>query len=159
MVERGPAPIPCFLCEREDGHLQAYPYTARPQCIRMNECVMCVFSLLSTDRVLSHTQKLYGSWVRGQSAGGCRNNSTFPTNPKFWLKVYEQGEVCIALLQKHRKYSTDWAGRVRNWPRLVEADPSLTDGIRGKNYHAVGLHIWKVTQKRPSSLSFYSFVR
>ncbi|CAI5776051.1 calpain-10 isoform X1 [Podarcis lilfordi] len=111
---------------------------------------------LYTDRVLSHTQKLYGSWVRGQSAGGCRNNSTFPTNPKFWLRVFEQSEVCIALLQKHRKHSTDWAGRIRNWPRLVEADPALNDGIRGKNYHAVGLHIWKVEKKQfslPKTLS------
>lgn len=103
---------------------------------------------LYTDRVLSHTQKLYGSWVRGQSAGGCRNNSTFPMNPKFWLRVCEQSELCIALLQKHRKYSTDWAGRIRNWPRIEEPDPSLSDGIRGKNYHAVGLHIWKVEKKQ-----------
>uniref|UniRef100_A0A8D2KQ95 Calpain-10 n=1 Tax=Varanus komodoensis TaxID=61221 RepID=A0A8D2KQ95_VARKO len=111
---------------------------------------------LYTDRVLSHTQKLYGSWVRGQSAGGCRNNSTFPMNPKFWLRVCEQSEVCIALLQKHRKYSTDWAGRIRSWPRLVEADQSLADGLRGKNYHAVGLHIWKVEKKQfnlPKTLS------
>ncbi|ETE56979.1 Calpain-10, partial [Ophiophagus hannah] len=99
---------------------------------------------LYTDRVLSHTQKLYGSWVRGQSAGGCRNNSTFPTNPKYWLRVCEQSELCIALLQKPRKHSTDWAGRIRAWPRLPEADPSLVDNVRGKNYHAVGLHIWKV---------------
>ncbi|XP_048362921.1 calpain-10 [Sphaerodactylus townsendi] len=111
---------------------------------------------LYTDRVLNHTQKLYGSWVRGQSAGGCRNNSTFPTNPKFWLRVCEPSEVCIALLQKHRKYSTDWAGRIRNWPRLVEADPFVADGIRGKNYHAVGLHIWKIEKKKfnlPRTLS------
>ncbi|XP_062832947.1 calpain-10 [Anolis carolinensis] len=111
---------------------------------------------LYTDRVLSHTQKLYGSWVRGQSAGGCRNNSTFPTNPKFWLRVCEQSEVCIALLQKHRKHSTDWAGRIRNWPRLVEAEPPVADGIRGKNYHAVGLHLWKVEKKQfnlPKTLS------
>uniref|UniRef100_A0ABM5G433 Calpain-10 n=1 Tax=Pogona vitticeps TaxID=103695 RepID=A0ABM5G433_9SAUR len=103
---------------------------------------------LYTDRVLGHTQKLYGSWVRGQSAGGCRNNSTFPMNPKFWLRVCEQSEVCIALLQKHRKYNTDWAGRIRNRPRLTEADLPSTDGVRGKNYHAVGLHLWKVEKKQ-----------
>ncbi|KAG8136303.1 hypothetical protein E2320_009259 [Naja naja] len=113
---------------------------------------------LYTDRVLSHTQKLYGSWVRGQSAGGCRNNSTFPTNPKFWLRVCEQSELCIALLQKPRKHSTDWAGRIRAWPRLPEADPSLVDNVRGKNYHAVGLHIWKVHLHCELSPGYYLVV-
>ncbi|XP_039930148.1 calpain-10 isoform X2 [Hirundo rustica] len=103
---------------------------------------------LYTEKVLYHSQNLFGSWVRGQSAGGCRNNSSFPTNPKFWLRVCESSEVCIALLQKCRKYSTDWAGRIQN--------PSLTEGIQGKNYQAVGLHVWKVEKKRfnlPKTLS------
>nr|XP_030136672.3 calpain-10 isoform X2 [Taeniopygia guttata] len=100
---------------------------------------------LYTEKVLYHSQNLFGSWVRGQSAGGCRNNSSFPTNPKFWLRVCESSEVCIALLQKHRKYSTDWAGRIQNPTRLAEENPSLTEGIQGKNYQAVGLHVWKFT--------------
>ncbi|XP_077641833.1 calpain-10 isoform X2 [Lonchura striata] len=111
---------------------------------------------LYTEKVLYHSQNLFGSWVRGQSAGGCRNNSSFPTNPKFWLRVCESSEVCIALLQKHRKYSTDWAGRIQNPTRLAEENPSLTEGIQGKNYQAVGLHVWKVEKKRfnlPKTLS------
>ncbi|XP_068262271.1 calpain-10 isoform X3 [Nyctibius grandis] len=111
---------------------------------------------LYTEKVLYHSQNLFGSWVRGQSAGGCRNNSSFPTNPKFWLRVCEKSEVCIALLQKHRKYSTDWAGRIKNLTHLAEENLSLTEGIQGKNYQAVGLHVWKVEKKRfnlPKTLS------
>lgn len=94
--------------------------------------------------MLCHSQNLFGSWVRGQSAGGCRNNSSFPTNPKFWLRVCEKSEVCIALLQKQRKYSADWAGRIRNLTHLAEENLSLSEGARRKNYQAVGLHVWKV---------------
>ncbi|XP_062439256.1 calpain-10 isoform X2 [Rhea pennata] len=111
---------------------------------------------LYTEKVLFHTQNLFGSWVRGQSAGGCRNNSSFPTNPKFWLRVCEKSEVCIALLQKHRKYSPDWAGRIQNLTHLAEENLSLTEGLQRKNYQAVGLHVWKVEKKRfnlPKTLS------
>uniref|UniRef100_A0A8C6Z2E9 Calpain 10 n=1 Tax=Nothoprocta perdicaria TaxID=30464 RepID=A0A8C6Z2E9_NOTPE len=97
---------------------------------------------LYTEKVLLHSQNLFGSWVRGQSAGGCRNNSSFPTNPKFWLRVCEKSEVCIALLQKHRKYSPDWAGRIQNLTHLAEKNLSLTEGMQRKNYQAVGLN-WK----------------
>ncbi|KAM9127139.1 calpain-10 isoform 3-T4 [Pangshura tecta] len=111
---------------------------------------------LYTEKVLSHTQTLCGSWVKGQSAGGCRNNNSFPINPKFWLRICEQSEVCIALLQKPRKYCADWAGRTQNLNRLAEESSSLTEGIQGKNYQAVGLHIWKVEKRRfnlPKTLS------
>lgn len=113
--------------------------------------------LISLEKVLYHSQNLFGSWVRGQSAGGCRNNSSFPTNPKFWLRVCEKSEVCIALLQKHRKYSADWAGRIKNLTRLVEENLSLTEGIQGKKYQAVGLHVWKVIWKWRFSLASRSF--
>lgn len=113
--------------------------------------------LISLEKVLYHSQNLFGSWVRGQSAGGCRNNSSFPTNPKFWLRVCEKSEVCIALLQKHRKYSADWAGRIKNLTRLVEENLSLTEGIQGKKYQAVGLHVWKVIWKWHFSLASRSF--
>ena len=113
--------------------------------------------LISLEKVLYHSQNLFGSWVRGQSAGGCRNNSSFPTNPKFWLRVCEKSEVCIALLQKHRKYSADWAGRIKNLTRLVEENLSLAEGIQGKKYQAVGLHVWKVIWKWRFSLASRSF--
>ncbi|KAM6389227.1 calpain-10 isoform 1-T1 [Pluvialis apricaria] len=111
---------------------------------------------LYTEKVLYHSQNLFGSWVKGQSAGGCRNNSSFPMNPKFWLRVCEKSEVCIALLQRHRKYSADWAGRIQNLTHLAEENLSLTEGTQGKNYQAVGLHVWKVEKKRfnlPKTLS------
>uniref|UniRef100_A0A8C8VGI5 Calpain-10 n=1 Tax=Pelusios castaneus TaxID=367368 RepID=A0A8C8VGI5_9SAUR len=111
---------------------------------------------LYTEKVLSHAQNLCGSWVKGQTAGGCRNNSSFPINPKFWLRICEQGEVCIALMQKPRSHGADWTGRIPNLTHVAEEGPFLTDGIQGKNYQAVGLHVWKVEKKRfnlPKTLS------
>lgn len=73
--------------------------------------------------MLCHTQELPGAWVKGQSAGGCRNNSGFPSNPKFWLRVCEPSEVYLGVLQR---------------PRV------RTAGRPGRDYQAVGLHLWKV---------------
>ncbi|XP_014402300.1 PREDICTED: calpain-10 isoform X10 [Myotis brandtii] len=100
---------------------------------------------LYSEKVLSHTQELPGAWVPGQSAGGCRNNSGFPSNPKFWLRVSEPSEVYIAVLQRPRMRTVDWAGRaqapVRD-SRVVWSPAS----ILGKDYPAVGLHLWKCHQ-------------
>ncbi|XP_036277046.1 calpain-10 isoform X2 [Pipistrellus kuhlii] len=98
---------------------------------------------LYSEKVLSHTQELPGAWVQGQSAGGCRNNSGFPSNPKFWLRVSEPSEVYIAVLQRPRMRSVDWAGRAQvqlGGSRVVWSPAS----IPGKDYPAVGLHLWKV---------------
>ncbi|XP_033715319.1 calpain-10 isoform X7 [Tursiops truncatus] len=84
---------------------------------------------LCSGRALCHTQELPGAWVKGQSAGGCRNYSGFPSNPKFWLRVCEPSEVYMAVLQR---------------PRL------RTAGHPGRDYQAVGLHIWKVEKRRVS---------
>ncbi|XP_057407760.1 calpain-10 isoform X1 [Balaenoptera acutorostrata] len=84
---------------------------------------------LYSGRALCHTQELPGAWVKGQSAGGCRNNSGFPSNPKFWLRVCEPSEVYVAVLQR---------------PRL------RTAGHPGRDYQAVGLHLWKVAKRRVS---------
>ncbi|XP_059962896.1 calpain-10 isoform X1 [Mesoplodon densirostris] len=84
---------------------------------------------LHSGRALCHTQELPGAWVKGQSAGGCRNNSGFPSNPKFWLRVCEPSEVYMAVLQR---------------PQL------RTAGHPGRDYQAVGLHIWKVEKRRVS---------
>ncbi|ELK32655.1 Calpain-10, partial [Myotis davidii] len=104
---------------------------------------------LYSEKVLSHTQELPGAWVLGQSAGGCRNNSGFPSNPKFWLRVSEPSEVYIAVLQRPRMRTVDWAGRAQapvGDSRVVWSPAS----ILGKDYPAVGLHLWKVEKRRVS---------
>ncbi|XP_055964319.1 calpain-10 isoform X3 [Sorex fumeus] len=85
---------------------------------------------------LCHTQQLQGAWVRGQSAGGCRNNRGFPSNPKFWLRVSEPSEVYASVLQQ---------------PALrAAADSAGTASCLGSSHQAVGLHIWKVEKRRVS---------
>ncbi|XP_007486149.2 calpain-10 isoform X2 [Monodelphis domestica] len=112
---------------------------------------------LYTATVLRHTQKLLGAWVKGQSAGGCRNNSSFPSNPKFWLRVLEPSEVCIALLQRPRVCQADWAGRILAPTASRESRPALSPpGFPGKDYQAVGLHVWKVEKKRVNLLGVLS---
>ncbi|XP_004427799.1 PREDICTED: calpain-10 isoform X1 [Ceratotherium simum simum] len=104
---------------------------------------------LYSEKVLCHTQELPGAWVKGQSAGGCRNNSGFPSNPKFWLRVSEPSEVYVAVLQRPRRHTADWAGRAR---ALAGAGCTSwsPESFPGKDYQAVGLHIWKVEKRRVS---------
>ncbi|XP_070126819.1 calpain-10 isoform X1 [Equus przewalskii] len=104
---------------------------------------------LYSEKVLCHTQELPGAWVKGQSAGGCRNNSGFPSNPKFWLRVSELSEVYVAVLQRPRMRMADWAARAR---ALAGADRAACspESFPGKDYQAVGLHIWKVEKRRVS---------
>lgn len=87
---------------------------------------------LCSGQELCHTQQLPGAWVRGQSAGGCRNHSGFPSNPKFWLRVSEPSEVYVALLQQPGL-------------RTAGEDSVSTAQGAGSTQQAVGLHIWKVT--------------
>ncbi|TRY69713.1 hypothetical protein DNTS_035400 [Danionella cerebrum] len=83
-----------------------------------------------TGNCLAHSHQIGGRWIKGHSAGGCRNNSTFGSNPKFWLRVCERGEVLLSLLQY--KQSKLPAG-----------------GSTEKNLHlqAIALHGWKVDKK------------
>ncbi|EHH21825.1 hypothetical protein EGK_04978 [Macaca mulatta] len=102
---------------------------------------------LYTEKLLCHTRALPGAWVKGQSAGGCRNNSGFPSNPKFWLRVSEPSEVYIAVLQRSRLRAVDWAGRAR--ALVGDSHTSWSPAsIPGKHYQAVGLHLWKVEKRR-----------
>ncbi|XP_019712387.1 calpain-10 isoform X2 [Hippocampus comes] len=96
----------------EEGHLQSI-YTGNP---------------------LPHRHHLAGRWVKGLSSGGSRNSSSYGTNPKFWLKMCENGEVVVSLLQ-HRK------------PRQL-SDAALEDDARRRRYQAIALHMWKVEKKR-----------
>lgn len=92
---------------------------------------------LCSGQELCHTQQLPGAWVRGQSAGGCRNHSGFPSNPKFWLRVSEPSEVYVALLQQPGL-------------RTAGEDSVSTAQGAGSTQQAVGLHIWKVEKRRIS---------
>ncbi|XP_062866950.1 calpain-9 [Trichomycterus rosablanca] len=70
---------------------------------------------LSPDSLTDDTKKkwevnaLEGSWIRGSTAGGCRNFiDTFWTNPQFKVKLEDadgdgQCSVVVALLQKNRR--------------------------------------------------------
>ncbi|KAM4772103.1 calpain-10 isoform 1-T2 [Rhinophrynus dorsalis] len=99
---------------------------------------------IQTGQPLLHTQQICGSWVKGKSAGGSRNNASFPDNPKYWLRVKEPSEVCLALMQKPRdgkELSSNVHGVLRRAVRPYRAD-----------LNAVGLHVWKVTQRWRSGI-------
>ncbi|XP_073073941.1 calpain-10 isoform X4 [Manis javanica] len=103
----------------------------------------------ASTQVLRHTQELPGAWVEGQSAGGCRNNSGFPSNPKFWLRVLEPSEVYVAVLQRPRVHTLGRAG----WAQAPAGNDRAVwspVGFPSKDYQAVGLHIWKVEKRRVS---------
>lgn len=108
-------------------------------------CCLCISSIVAGS-LLTHTQQISGSWVRGQSAGGCRNNSTYSSNPKFWLKVKEQGEVLISLLQ-HGPWSSVYNSQKRQSPGNTHQHPY---------YQAIALHVWKVCGKN-YLVSFIAF--
>ncbi|XP_059800583.1 calpain-10 isoform X1 [Hypanus sabinus] len=109
-----------------------------------------ILSLL-TGKILCHTLQISGDWVKGQSAGGCRNNSSFYSNPKFWLRILDPGEIVITILQK-KLDSSNKAGktsRARDAPVHCPDNEGLAaDALQRKCYHAIGLHVWKVEKKR-----------
>ncbi|XP_076001169.1 calpain-10 isoform X2 [Genypterus blacodes] len=92
-----------------------------------------------TGNLLTHTHQLAGRWIKGHSAGGCRNCSSYGNNPKFWLKVSEAGEVLVSLLQ-HRKQR-----RKEQYTQMPGKDSKNT---KHQHYQAVALHMWKVEKKR-----------
>ncbi|XP_078266361.1 calpain-10 isoform X2 [Rhinoraja longicauda] len=105
-----------------------------------------ILSLLTGKR-LCHTLQISGEWIKDQSAGGCRNNSSFCSNPKFWLRILVPGEMVISILQK--KHDSGKTCRVGDapvhWPNKQR---TTTAGLQQKRYHAIGLHVWKVEKKR-----------
>ncbi|XP_073445378.1 calpain-10 isoform X1 [Dendrobates tinctorius] len=94
-----------------------------------------------TGSLLSYTQQIYGSWIKGQSAGGSRNNTSFPDNPKFWLRLKEKSEMYLILMQ--RPSSELGASSNMRCNRHLQCEASKrTTPI------AVGLHMWKVEKRR-----------
>ncbi|XP_072428511.1 calpain-10 [Chiloscyllium punctatum] len=110
-----------------------------------------ILSLL-TGKSLRHTLQLSGQWVKGLSAGGCRNNSSFCANPKFWLRILDPGEVVLTILQKkhdssNRNDKACWSEKAAMHCQNIEEDLT-TDVCQQKRYRAIGLHVWKVEKKR-----------
>ncbi|KAJ8011591.1 hypothetical protein DPEC_G00059840 [Dallia pectoralis] len=91
-------------------------------------------------QLLTERQQMGGCWVKGHSAGGCRNNSSYGSNPKFWLRVREKGDVLVSLLQQ-RLCSRKTALRYTQSP----AEGSST---QHQHHQAIALHMWKVEKKR-----------
>uniref|UniRef100_A0A3Q1IJ49 Calpain catalytic domain-containing protein n=1 Tax=Anabas testudineus TaxID=64144 RepID=A0A3Q1IJ49_ANATE len=92
-----------------------------------------------TGNLLTHSHQLAGRWIKGYSAGGNRNSSSYGTNPKFWLKVCERGEVLVSLLQ-HRK--------LRNRENCAQTQLDDSKNTKHQHYQAIALHMWKVEKKR-----------
>ncbi|XP_071782996.2 calpain-10 [Centroberyx gerrardi] len=92
-----------------------------------------------TGNLLTHSHQLVGRWVKGHSAGGCRNSSNYSSNPKFWLKVCERGEVLVSLLQ-HRKR--------RHTEQYAQTTLGDSKNTKHQHYQAIALHMWKVEKKR-----------
>lgn len=86
--------------------------------------------------VLVHNHQLAGEWLKGYSAGGSRNSNSYSTNPKYWLKVAERGEVLISLLQHKER---------RSYGQMPFENKTVT---KHQHYQAIALHIWKVERKR-----------
>ncbi len=97
--------------------------------IFISDLYECVLFYLYVGSYLTHSHQIGGRWVKGYSAGGCRNNSTFSINPKLWLKVCERGEVLLSLLQYGRPESPAEGGT---------QPPS--------HLQAIALHVWKVRE-------------
>ncbi|TKS79930.1 Calpain-10 [Collichthys lucidus] len=92
-----------------------------------------------TGNLLTHNHQLAGRWIKGHSAGGSRNSSNYGSNPKFWLKVCERGEVLVSLLQ-HRKW--------RSTEKYAQKPLEDSKNTKHQHYQAIALHMWKVEKKR-----------
>ncbi|CAJ1072111.1 calpain-10 [Xyrichtys novacula] len=92
-----------------------------------------------TGDLLTHNHQIAGRWVKGHSTGGSRNSSSYSSNPKYWLKVCERGEVIVSLLQ-HRKW--------RHTQKYAQTPLENGENTKHQHYQAIALHMWKVEKKR-----------
>lgn len=105
----------------------------------------CWWLFLKTGSLLPHRHQLSGRWTSGHSAGGSRNSSSYGSNPKFWLKVCDGGEVAVSLFQ-HRKWRNE-EGRSQTHP----------ESPKHQRYQAIALHMWQVWVCREQTCSLRSF--
>ncbi|XP_069829576.1 calpain-10 isoform X2 [Dendropsophus ebraccatus] len=134
-----------FLSQMRDGEF----WVEKEEFFQEFNEVTLSFPVINKDEIesiwtgspLSHTKQIYGTWVKGQNAGGSRNNTSFPDNPKFWLRVREQSEVYVTLLQKPR-VGMGASDKMHSGRKLqCELSNNMVP-------IAVGLHIWKVEKRR-----------
>uniref|UniRef100_A0A667X1V3 Calpain 10 n=1 Tax=Myripristis murdjan TaxID=586833 RepID=A0A667X1V3_9TELE len=92
-----------------------------------------------TGKLLKHSHQLVGRWIKGHSAGGSRNSSSYSSNPKFWLKVCERGEVLASLLQRRK---------CRNTEQHAQTPPEDSRNTKHQHHQAIALHMWKVEKRR-----------
>ncbi|KAJ8270190.1 hypothetical protein GJAV_G00111380 [Gymnothorax javanicus] len=95
-----------------------------------------------TGNELPHSQQMGGCWIKDHSAGGCRNNTSYGSNPKFWLRFSEPGEVLVSLLQHRGWRQPSISKKYRNMEGPLEGSPE-----QHQHYQAIGLHMWKVEKK------------
>ncbi|CAL8345458.1 unnamed protein product [Merluccius merluccius] len=93
-----------------------------------------------TGNVLKHRHQLVGRWTKGLTAGGCRNCTSYSSNPKFWLKVSEKGEVLVSLHQQRTCRG--------NTERYTQTPLEGGQNTKHQHYQAIALHMWKVEKKR-----------
>lgn len=119
--------------------------TSRTRCVYMVQSTNLTLTLLNVTLLrlscspgssFTHTQQIGGRWVKGHSAGGCRNNSSYSSNPKFWLRVGEGGEALLSLMQCGPESVRQ---RCTQWP------PGGSGTRLHPHYQAIALHLWKVS--------------
>ncbi|XP_075717979.1 calpain-10 [Rhinoderma darwinii] len=134
-----------FLSQIQDGEF----WVDKEEFFREFNEVAVAFPVIKTDHVqsiwtgsvLSHTQQIYGSWIKGQNAGGSRNNSSFSNNPKYWLRVRKQSEVYLILMQISPRGEIGTSNNMSSRKLQREGSYSMVP-------IAVGLHLWKVEKRR-----------
>lgn len=97
--------------------------------------LMAALIAIPTGNLLTHRHQLVGWWTNGHSAGGSRNSSSYGSNPKFWLKVCDSGEVVVSLFQ-HRK--------CRNVEKPSQMPIEDRKKPKHQRYQAIALHMWQV---------------
>lgn len=128
---------PAVLRDTWKASIQASVYLVKELLMRIATPepfrLMAIF--ISTGNLLRHRHQLVGRWMKGHSAGGSRNSSSYGSNPKFWLKVCDRGEVVLSLFQ-YRKWS--------NMEKYLQSPIKNRRTPKHQRYHAIALHMWQV---------------
>lgn len=100
------------LCFEADGEFWISFHDFRKNFTRVEMCNLTPDAIDSNVQRQWHAQIFEGSWVRGCTAGGCRNNlQTFAMNPQYVVTLLDPDEdddqdkctIIVALMQKNRR--------------------------------------------------------